>query len=130
MSQVTYRTAREAKRAWWAKVLIKSKKDKQETGITIKEWCRQNNVNEKRYWYYHKLFGDALAQSMNEEGNEDFLPMPVQNKTEFSLLDTTNITTDTDNKKIEVYMGNTRIEIPENISDEFLYRIMKAASHV
>ena len=135
MTQVRYRTAREVKRAWWAKALMQSKKERSETGMTVADWCARYNVSEKSYWYYHKLLGDDLALSFSDEISETLVPMPTRGAPaavpEFSLLEKPTATGSAEvSSSIRLQAGNISIEIPEDISDDFLIRIMKAVSHV
>ncbi len=135
MTQVTFRTAREVKRAWWAKALLQSKKERSETGMTVADWCARYNVSEKSYWYYHKLLGDDLARSFSDEMTETLVPMPSRGTPaavpEFSLLERPAVTGSAEApSSIRLHAGKISIEIPEDISDDFLIRIMKAVSHV
>jgi len=136
MEQVIYRTAREYKRAWWARALIQSKQDRLQTGITVAEWCEKNRVSIKSYWYYHKQLGDELAILAGSTGLEEpGVPAAAQNTcggTVFAeLADPGQIPECTRmHAPAVICRGDIRIEIPDSVSDEFLVRILKAVSHV
>ena len=114
---------------------MQSKKERSETGMTVADWCARYNVSEKSYWYYHKLLGDDLALSFSDEISETLVPMPTREApaavSEFSLLEKPAVTGSAEvSSSIRLQAGNISIEIPEDISDDFLIRIMKAVSHV
>jgi len=136
MEQVIYRTAREYKRAWWARALIQSKQDRLQTGITVAEWCEKNRVSIKSYWYYHKQLGDELAiLAGGTELAEPPMPAVIQNTrsgTVFAELAAPVPGPECANMcaSAVICRGDIRIEIQDSVSDEFLLRIMKAVSHV
>ena len=136
MEQVIYRTAREYKRAWWARALIQSKQDRLQTGITVAEWCEKNSVSIKSYWYYHKQLGDELAiLAGGTEPENPPVPAAAQNTRSgivFAELAAPGQMPECAKMcaPAVICRGGIRIEIPDSVSDEFLLRIMKAVSHV
>lgn len=133
MGELMYRTGRDLKRAWWAKALIQSKKDRVESGITVADWCKQHQVSEKSYWYYHKLFGDELALAVStQDQTEELLPITVQDKSVFAELQEPkrSAVNNISSGGAVICKGDIRIEITESVSDEFILKIMKAVAHV
>lgn len=132
MGELICRTGRDLKRAWWAKALIQSKKDRAESGITVSDWCKQYQVSEKSYWYYHKLLGEELALAVSAQGQtEEFLPITVQDKADFAeLQEPKKCAANNISSGAVICKGDIRIEITDSVSDDLLRRIMKAVSHV
>lgn len=50
----------------WAKWI----EARQDSGLSIKEWCRQNNLPESRYYYYLKKLRLAACESLPAESRE------------------------------------------------------------
>lgn len=58
----------------WA-VLIKERID---SGMTIKEWCRERNIKESQYYYWLKAFREEEADEMGQERQSSpFVELPV-----------------------------------------------------
>ncbi|MDD6258383.1 MAG: hypothetical protein PUA69_03915 [Erysipelotrichaceae bacterium] len=94
-------------------------KDQEESGLTVKEYCNQNNLSLKAYYYWHrKAVNYAFIQK--EEVQAESLSKPVMN------------TVSCTNRKpaAQIHIGEAVIDINDGISDELLIRIMKAASYV
>ena len=39
-------------------------KDCRNSGMKVKDWCRQNNSNEKRYYYWQRKVREAATESL------------------------------------------------------------------
>jgi len=50
----------------WARLI----EDRQDSGLSIKEWCRQNNLPESRYYYYLKKLRLAACENLTSEGGD------------------------------------------------------------
>ena len=114
---------------------LKRFKDQGESGLTVKDYCNQNNLSLKAYYYWHrKAVNFAFIQK--EKVQAESLSKPVMNavsctdsapKTEFVSVPVCS----TDRKPAaQIHIGEAVIDINDGISDELLIRIMKAASHV
>lgn len=58
----------------WA-VLIKERMD---SGMTIKEWCRERNIKESQYYYWLKTLREEEADEMGQERQASpFVELPV-----------------------------------------------------
>lgn len=109
-----------------AKQIAQCKKDCKERGITIGQWCEENHLSEKSYWYYHKKLGDRLCEAVLL--SENAITVPEQ-KTEFAEIVPNAAAAD--NRTIAtLIIKDMRIELDESISDSFLQRILKAGSNV
>ena len=120
--------AQSMKRRFWAS-LFQEKESLPD--MSVREFCAMKNVSEKSYWYFHKVLSDKMeAEYYGSNDSCDNLPMFLEVKPESlsvktgekkSLHPCASIVSD--DKRI-------RIEINEDISDEFLLKILKAVSHV
>jgi hypothetical protein len=50
----------------WAKLI----EARQDSGLSIKEWCRQNNLPESQYYYYLKKLRLAACESLPSESRD------------------------------------------------------------
>ncbi|MBR0420365.1 MAG: hypothetical protein IJI66_14480 [Erysipelotrichaceae bacterium] len=118
--------ARDIRRAKWASIIAKCKKETKELGITIPKWCEDNGISEKSYWYYHRIISSELIIKAMNEGiitDEDL------QTADFLEVDQ-DFTNNRNKENVTLIIGNTRIVIDELVSDSFLIRLLKAASHV
>ena len=118
--------ARDIRRSKWTAIIAKCKKETKKLGITIPKWCENNGISEKSCWYCHKIISSELIVRAMNEG--------VISEQDLVTADFIEINSDLmSNRKsdnVTLIIGNTRIVIDELISDSFLIRLLKAASHV
>ena len=114
------------KRAIRATQILQCKKECDERGITVSQWCREHNLSEKSYWYYHKKLGDALYEVARTEGMVDTAPQ-IGTPT---FVEVPQFPVTTGSGKASLRIGSMTVEIDESISDSFLQRLMKAGSNV
>ena len=118
--------ARDIRRAKWAAIIAKCKKETKELGITIPKWCEDNGISEKSYWYYHRIISSELIIKAMNEG-----VISEQDLVTADFIEINQDFTNNRNKEnVTLIIGNTRIVIDELVSDSFLIRLLKAASHV
>ena len=129
---VDYISVRQYRRDWWAKAIVQCKKDCQDNKLTVKQWCDEHDISVKRYWYYHKVLGDQLAQSIKESSGNSNVQLPaIPEKTMPTFVELKEpVITEGTAGKISVRIGAMIIVLDESISDSFLQRILKAGANV
>lgn len=133
--EITLQSSRDVKRAWWAQALMESKRDRSETGITVAAWCKEHNVTEKSYWYYHKQLSNHLLQSAGEISDTN-VPEPVarfiRNDPEFAELKEPAVmpASGKEGPAAILHTGSVIIEITNNASEKLLTDLIRAVSHV
>ena len=88
--------------------------------------CEDNGISEKSCWYYHRIISSELIIKEMNEGiitDEDL-------KTADFIEINQDFTNNRNKENVTLIIGNTRIVIDELVSDSFLIRLLKAASHV
>ncbi|MBR3251956.1 MAG: hypothetical protein IKF80_09640 [Erysipelotrichaceae bacterium] len=96
--------------------------------MTVKQFCQSRNVTEKSYWYFHKKLADEMEEAFSVKEN---LPSFLEVRSED--LPSSSINTVGDRKgsaEIRSIDKSISISMSENISDQFLLRIMRALSNV
>lgn len=115
--------AQSIKRRFWMSLFIEKAKF---PDMTVKQFCNQKNVTEKSYWYFHKALADELEKALSRK---DDLPGFLELRSE-NLLTVSEDSDQQEMVEISSLNRNINIRIGNNISDEFLIRIMRALDNV
>ena len=92
MNEIT-KIKNEVKLKHWAKMV----KCRNESGLTVTEWCSQNGINPKTYYYRLKRVRQVLCSEIE---THDIVPVLADNKA--SSVD----------EKIELSVANVKISLP------------------
>ena len=93
------------KLAQWAEMV----RSRIESGLTVTDWCRQNSINIKTYYYRLKRVRQAVCSEMERH---DIVPVePIAG---------TEITTE----KIELSIGDVKISLPDDFNESTLKRLL------
>ena len=111
--------------------------DQKASGLTVKQWCEQNNYTIHTYNYWkHCLKEEVASQAL-----PDIVPLAVPDPIPTSQLDNTHhsiqpvssLTINDPNcsnrAMISLKSGDISIEFDSNISEEFLRTIIKAVRY-
>ena len=111
--------------------------EQQASGLTVKQWCEQNNYTIHTYNYWkHCLKEEVASQAL-----PDIVPLAVPDPIPTSQLDNTHhsiqpvssLTINDPNcsnrAMISLKSGDISIEFDSNISEEFLRTIIKAVRY-
>ena len=74
------------------------------SGLTVKEWCRQNKVNEKTYYYHLRKIRKEICEQ---------IPVPV-------------MTVPEESHSVKISIGDMIAEIPEGISEQMMTSLIRA----
>ena len=99
------RVKNEVKLAQWAEMV----RSRNESGLTVTDWCGQNGINLKTYYYRLKRLRQAVC---NEIERHDIVPVKAISGTEPTA------------EKIELSVGNVKISLPENFNEDTLRRLI------
>lgn len=85
------------------------------SGLTVKEWCINNDVNIKTYYYRLKRVRDFICDNklvninnVCSSAHHDIVPVPV------------NPVSDNDTQQIKITASNISVELPANIQPQLL----------
>ena len=95
----------EVKLKRWAEMV----QSRNESGLTVSEWCRQNGVNLKTYYYRLKRVRQALCDNLEQH---DIVPVLPKEEPDPSA------------EKIEISVGDVKITLPDSFNTETLRRLL------
>lgn len=75
-----------------------------ESGLTVTEWCRQNDINPKTYYYHLRKIRKEICEQ---------IPVPVMNIPE-------------EFHSVKISIGDMIAEIPEGISEQMMTSLIRA----
>ena len=122
----TKTTAAELRMQMWTARIQECKN----SGKTIREWCKENGIAEKTYYYWHKKVSDRICTAVVREKDNYFPTNLMGNNVENHRFIEVKPIKYEHGSPVTMYIGETRITVDSDISDEFLMRLMKAVSHV
>ncbi len=96
---------KEVKLEQWAEMV----KSRNESRLTVTDWCRQNGINLKTYYYRLKQLRQA---GCNEIEQHDIVHIEPTAGTEIEA------------EKIELSVGAVKISLPDNFNEDTLKRLL------
>ena len=111
--------------------------DQAASGLTVKEWCSQNNISVYAFYYWKRIAKEAYVDSIIPDIVPVASSLPAFN--ESSAVDTPqqlpnsrelyNFSKSASHDTITISVGDTRIEIGSSASDEMILAIVKAVRY-
>ena len=77
------------------------------SGLTVKEWCRQNSINEKTYYYHLRRVREKLCEDHGQQLVPISAPEPVKSS------------------EIHIEKNGLNITLPSDISGETLAALVR-----
>ena len=109
--------------------------DQKASGLTVRQWCEQNNLSFHTYNYWKHL----LKEEVVEQALPDIVPLslPVLSDSGSSLETTVpdvrsiraNHSIRLNNSNVQMQINSISIEIDSSVSEEFLYKLIRAVCH-
>ena len=117
MDKITH----EMRMAYWTKLI----QDCLSSGLSKKEWCLQNHVNEKSFYYWQRRIRENAY-------DHQMVSKPVNHEVGFVEVPTLPKVQETASSNISarILVNGSTIEIVDSASDEFLHRLLGALSYV
>ena len=81
---------------------------RQESGLTVTQWCRQERISTRAYYYRLRKLRESLCEQ---------IPVPVTEITE---------NRETDNAAIKIVSGDLKVEISSDVPSEKIAAIIGA----
>lgn len=91
-----------------------------ESGLSVKEWCRENSITERKYYYWRKKL-----RQLDSEGTDG---------SQFAEIDPALClapsAADPDPKQLlSIQMGDLRLDIHESVPEDLLETVLKVMRH-
>lgn len=113
--------------------------EQRQSGLTIKDWCSQNNVSVYAFFYWKRIAKETYVQSI--------LPGSVPQPDQLSCIPGTTIAADEKHElydlsnlrhhkpqpapaPITILLDNFRITFDADASDDRIFQVLKAVRHV
>ena len=90
------------------------------SGLTVAEWCEQNHINKKTYFYWQKQVWDHEINTMAPD--QPGLPSPVQ----FAEISVPAGAITSGDPDIVLHQGSWTVEIRNSVDPMLLCRILEA----
>lgn len=120
MNSQTSFVAKQCRIQSWA-MQIKACQERPE-GMTVKEWCIQNNITKADYYYRLKCVRQACLDSM--ESTPAFVELPIPK------IESSNECTTSSTATAVIHGANgLTIELHENASAEFMKKLIGACTY-
>ena len=101
----TAKMKKEVKLTQWAEMV----RSRSESGLTVTDWCRQNGINLKTYYYRLKRVRQEVCSEMERH---DIVPVEPISGTEITA------------EKIELSIGDVKISLPDDFNESTLKRLL------
>lgn len=102
-------------------------KDKSASGLTVKEWCEQNNLSVHAYNYWKHLAKQSYINSILP----DIVPVPLPAQIPAPMTEQyTPIVSRDSRNSIQLSLNDIHIDIGPNAPDDIILSIIKAVRHV
>ena len=99
------RVKKEIRLAQWAEMV----RQRNESGLTVTDWCKENGINLKTYYYRLKRIRQAVC---NEIEQHDIVPVEPTAGIETTV------------EKIELSIGDVKISLPDDFNESTLRRLL------
>jgi transposase-like protein len=101
-----------------------------ESGQTVTSWCREHDIDPKKYYYWLKKIRAAACKSLpsiNQGGN--IVPLEMQETSISTPIKALNDTQETAYADIVIRLGSAVLEIHNNASASLIENTIRALSN-
>ena len=103
-------SSKDSKLQKWASIIAEAKS----SGIPLEQWTKEHNIPMSTYWYWHKKVPSELPDDSSSQHKFAELTAPEDSSPCSHVI---------------FHKGDLSAEVSEDISDEFLARIVKVMVH-
>ena len=126
MKSQTALVARQIQMQQWAADVQECKS--RPSGMTIDEWCTKHGMKKATYYWRLGALRRAYLDTVNKSPKEDS-SIQLPSEPVFKELKPVPCSNDRVCSSATLHIGAATLEINESVSDEFLIRLMSAASN-
>jgi hypothetical protein len=107
----------EVRMARWAEII----RGRQESGLTVREYCAHNGINEKGYYYWQQRIRRKLCELANHAEGSSPSKEPLPAFAEVQIRSDMSVSS----AAIKVHLGDAVVEIPNNASAEVVQTVLR-----
>ncbi len=110
-------------------------KEQKSSGLSVSEWCRQNNLSKDKYFYWKR----QLKEEVVEQALPDIVPLvmpatapksaPIRTAPTSGSENCTSCATFKPNPTARILINGVSIEIDSTASEGFIRSLIKAVRH-
>ena len=110
-------------------------KEQKSSGLSISEWCRQNNLSKDKYFYWKR----QIKTEVVEQSLPDIVPLAIPSASSqlasypttspVGFENCTSCTTFTPTSNARILINGVSIEIDSTASESFIRNLVKAVRH-
>ena len=101
----TAKMKKEVKLTQWVEMV----RQRNESGLTVTDWCKQNGINIKTYYYRLKRVRQAVCSEIEQH---DIVPAILVEESQ------------TEGRNIELLVGDIKISLPNDFNESTLKRLL------
>ena len=117
----TNSTTKEYRLSQWFPIV----KTCRESGMTVKAWCEQHDVNEKQFYYWQIHLREPASESLvDTRQHSKLVQLPCL------IPDKSNSSNSSFDPDLIIQIGKVSVELSKNISTDFLSRVLKVIADV
>lgn len=94
------------------------------SGLTVKQWCEDNNVHYKLYCYWQRQVWDTEVKTVVQTEQLPEIP-----KVQFAEINLPAVTNEASTADVVLRYGNWSVEIRNTASGEMVKQIIEQVSH-
>lgn len=94
------------------------------SGLTVKQWCEDNNIHYKLYCYWQRQVWDAEVKTMVSKEQLPEIP-----KVQFAEISLPAVKNEAGTADVVLRYGNWSVEIRNTASGEMVKQIIEQVSH-
>ena len=96
---------KEVKLAQWAEMV----RSRNESGLTVTDWCKQNGINIKTYYYRLKRMRQAVCSEIEQHDIVTAIPADAPQSEDENII---------------LIVGDVKISLPDNFNENTLSRLL------
>ena len=96
---------KEVKLAQWAEMV----RSRNESGLTVTDWCKQNGINIKTYYYRLKRMQQAVCSEIEQHDIVTAIPADAPQSEDENII---------------LIVGDVKISLPDNFNENTLSRLL------
>lgn len=100
----------------WAPIVRNCKS----SGMTVRAWCEENDVNEKQFYYWQRRVREELLQSVAVQSSQ---------QSGFYQIPDHSVNNSAFKPDMVLNIGSLRMELSNTVSSELLSKVMKVIHH-